>query len=61
MAYTACLVCLIVLSVAAAKNALLRGNASSGHITKLEQSRFSFDIYGFEQSSSLIYLCYGLF
>jgi hypothetical protein len=41
-------------------NALLRGNTSNGHITKLEQSRFSFDIYGDEQSSPLRYLYFGL-
>jgi len=38
--------------MAAAKMPLVRGNACSGHITKLEQSRFSLDIYG---------LCYVLF
>jgi hypothetical protein len=35
----------LVLLMAAAKMPLVRGNACSGHITKLEQSRFSLDIY----------------
>jgi hypothetical protein len=30
-----------------AKNALGRGGVSSGHMTKLEQSTFSLDIYDF--------------
>ncbi len=35
----------LVLLVAITNNALGRGSASSKHITKLEQSRFSLDIY----------------
>ncbi len=45
MAHTACLVCLVIAVSGRSKNALGRGSASSGHITNLEQSRFSFDIY----------------
>ncbi len=47
MACTACFVCLISSAGGRSKNALGRGSASSGHITKLEQSRFSLDIYDF--------------
>jgi hypothetical protein len=36
-----------------AKNALGKGGASSGHITKLEQSRLSLDIYASSPSPSL--------
>jgi hypothetical protein len=49
MARTACLTCLISTISACskkAKNAVGRGSTSSGRITKLEQSRFSLDIYG---------------
>jgi len=48
MARTACLVCLIGTvsgRFKKANNALRRGSASSRHITKLENSRFSLDIY----------------
>jgi len=46
MAHTTCLVCLLSAVSGCRKNALERGSASSGHITKLEQSIFSLDIYG---------------
>jgi hypothetical protein len=45
MARTACLACMVIAVSGRSKNALGRGSASSGHITNLEQSRFSFDIY----------------
>ncbi len=48
MACTAYLVCLVSAVSGCskkAKNALGRGSASSRHTTKLEQSRFSLDIY----------------
>jgi hypothetical protein len=49
MARTACLVFLISTvsgrSKKEAKNALGRGGTSSRHITKLEQYKFSLDIY----------------
>ncbi len=50
MAHTARLVCLVsVVSgcIKKAKNALGRCGSSSLHITKLEQSRFSLDVFGF--------------
>jgi len=37
----------LLLLVVAAKNAFGIGSTSSGHITKLEQCRFSLDIYAF--------------
>jgi hypothetical protein len=46
MACTACLVHLVGTVSGRSKNALGKGSTSSGHITKLEQSRFSLDIYG---------------
>jgi hypothetical protein len=46
MAHTDCPVCLVSTVSGCCKNALGRGISSSGHITKLEQSRFSIDIYG---------------
>jgi hypothetical protein len=50
MAHTACFVCLISAvsgrSKKTGKIALERGRAGSRHLTKLEQSRFSLDIYG---------------
>jgi hypothetical protein len=48
MACTACLVCLVSAVSGRskkAKNALGRDSSSSRHTTKLEQSRFSLDIY----------------
>jgi hypothetical protein len=45
MARTACLVCLVSTVSGRPKNALRRSSTNSEHI-KLEQSRFSFDIYG---------------
>jgi hypothetical protein len=49
MAHTACLVCLVSTVSGLSKNALGRGNASNGHITKLEQSRYlwSMNTFGF--------------
>ncbi len=51
----ACIACLVGListvsgdNKKEAQNALGRSSASSGHITKLEQSRFSFDIYDYK-------------
>jgi len=46
MAHTACLVCLVNTVSGCPKYALGRGSASSAHMTKLEKSRFSLDIYG---------------
>jgi len=46
MAHTACLACLVSTASGLGKNALGRGSASSGHLTKLKQHRFSFEIYG---------------
>ncbi len=46
MACTACLVLLVCTVSGRSKNALGKGSTSNGHITKLEQSRFSLDIYG---------------
>ncbi len=46
MARTACLVCLVSTVSGRCKNALGRGSANSRHITKLEQSRISFYIFG---------------
>jgi len=40
MLYTTCLVCLDSTVSGCCKNALVRVSASSGHITKLEQSTF---------------------
>ncbi len=40
MARTTCLVCLVSSVSGCLKNALRRGSASNGHITKLEQSTF---------------------
>ena len=45
MVHTAFLVCLVSIVSGCRKNALGRGSASSGHISELEQSRFSLDIY----------------
>jgi hypothetical protein len=45
-AYLVCLISTVSSRTKKAKNALGRGDASSGHITKLEQSRLSLDIYG---------------
>jgi hypothetical protein len=47
MARYACLVSSVSGRSKKAKNALGRGSASSRHIMKLEQSRFSLDIYDF--------------
>ena len=44
MAHTACLVSLVSTVSGHCKNALERGSANSGHITKFEQSTF-LDIY----------------
>jgi hypothetical protein len=49
MACTACLVCFVSAVSGRSKNALGRRSANSGDITKLEQSRFSFDIYEFKR------------
>ncbi len=46
MAHTACLVCLVSTVSGCCKNAVRRGSASSRNIIKLEQPRFSVDIYG---------------
>jgi hypothetical protein len=46
MALTACLVCIVSTVSGRYKNALGKGTASSGHITKLEQSTFLLVIYG---------------
>jgi hypothetical protein len=40
MVHTACLVCLVITVSSHIKNTLARASASSGHITKLEQSTF---------------------
>jgi len=40
MALTACLVCLVSTVSGRCKNALEKGSASNGHITKLEQSTY---------------------
>jgi len=48
MARTACLVCFVSTVSGCSKNALGRRSASNRHITKLEQSRFSLDIFDFE-------------
>ncbi len=45
MARTACLVCLVSTVTGRTKKALGRGSANSARITKLEQSRFSFNTY----------------
>jgi hypothetical protein len=45
MARTVFLVCLVNSVSGCCKNALGRGSDCSWHITKLEQSIFSFDIY----------------
>jgi len=45
MAHTACLVCLIS-TVSGRSQKRLKCGAGSGHTTKLEQARFSLDIYG---------------
>jgi len=45
MAFTTCLVCLVCTVSGCCKNGLGRTSASSGYITKLEQSTF-LDIYG---------------
>jgi len=48
MAQIVCLVSLIAIVSGhskKAKNALGRGGTSSGHVTKLDQSKFSLDIY----------------
>jgi hypothetical protein len=42
MAYTDCLVSLVSTIIGHCKNALVRGSASSGQLTKLEQSTFSY-------------------
>ncbi len=59
MACTACPVCLIS-NVSGcskkAKNDHGKGSTRKGHKTKLEQSRFSLDIYGVEPSTFLRYL-----
>ncbi len=44
-ALTVCPVCLVSTVSCHHKNALGRGSSRSGHITELEQSRFSFNIY----------------
>ncbi len=45
MTHTACLVCLFSTVSGLRKNALGRGSASSRHITKIQHSKFSLDIY----------------
>jgi hypothetical protein len=50
MTRTALFVCLVSTVSGRSKNALERGGANSKHITKLEQSRFSFDIYEFTKT-----------
>jgi hypothetical protein len=60
MACTTLLVCLVSTvsghNKKEAQNALGTGGASSGNITKLEQSRFSFDIY---DSKSIYFMSVG--
>ncbi len=46
MAQTACLVCPVSTVCGHHKNAFGKGSNSSRHITKLEKSTFSLDIYG---------------
>jgi hypothetical protein len=50
MAHTALFVWLVSTVSGWSKNAFGRGSANSKHITKLGQSRFSFDIYEFTKS-----------
>ncbi len=47
MTCAACLVCFVSTVSGCSKNALGRGRTSNRHITKLEQSIFSLDIYGY--------------
>jgi hypothetical protein len=44
---------MLVAAAKKAKNALGKGSTRRGHKTKLEQSRFSLDIYGLEPSTFL--------
>ena len=43
----------LVLLIATAKKRIRKGGASSGHITNLKQSIFSFDIYGLNETETL--------
>ncbi len=58
MACTACLVCLVSTVSGRPKNALGRGSASSGHITKLKQSTFL--RYLWLAHKHVDYLCYNI-
>ncbi len=59
MAHTTCLVCLVSTvsgrNKKRSQNAHGKGGASSGLITKLEQSRFSLDIYGLAPQLCLLF------